>query len=137
MSPLDPNAVHASPGALLVAGAWAQWLLAPILAIIVSVIYYRTAPTGISRTLRALAAAHGATIALLYMVAMVVFWTEMASPKFGVPFLLSLLVPIVLAIVSLFIFQGRKSIHWLQLVNLPCLAWTAFIGIMAITGDWL
>lgn len=78
-----------------------------------------------------------AHIALLYMAALLVFWAGLSKGSYAVPFMISLLVPLGLGVFSLFRYQGHKVVHWLQLLNVLCLAWTAFIGIMAITGDWL
>ena len=117
--------------------SWAQGLLAPILALVISVVYFRSSPRTEPLSKRILASAHGAVITAIYMGAMTVFWAQKANPKFITPFLFSLLVPLLLIVVSFFVYRGRKTIHFLQLLNLLCLGWTFFIGSMAVTGDWL
>ena len=116
---------------------WAQGLLAPVLALAISVIYFISSPRSEPVARRLLASAHGAVITTLYMGAMAIFWAQKANPQFITPFLLLLPVPLVLIVVSFFIYRGRKAIHFLQLLNLLCLGWTFFVGSMAVTGDWL
>lgn len=117
--------------------AWSQWMLAPILALGISAVYFFTSPKTEVLSKRLLASAHGLAITLLYAAAMVVFRTNSANPKFGGPFLLSLMIPLLLIVVSFFVYRGIKAVHWLQLLNLLCLGWTYFIGSMAVTGNWL
>jgi hypothetical protein len=117
--------------------AWAQGLLAPILALVISVVYFISSPRTEPLSKRILASAHGVVITAIYMGAMTVFWAQKANPKFITPFLFSLLVPLLLIAVSFFVYRGRKTVHFLQLLNLLCLGWTFFIGSMAVTGDWL
>lgn len=114
-----------------------QLLLAPALAIGISAIYFTASPNTEPLAKRLLVSAHGVVIAALYLGAMSVFWLHRSSDAFGKPFSYLLLIPLLLILTSLFMFRGRKLIHWLLLVNLACLAWTAFIGVMAVTGDWL
>jgi 4-hydroxybenzoate polyprenyltransferase len=137
MSPLDPSSVPAAPSVLSYAAAWTQWLLAPILASAISLIYYHAASPTLARSMKLVVSAHGVSMAALYMVAMTIFWTDKAKPMFALPYLCSLLMPAGLIIFSLFKFKGHRVVHWLQLINVACLLWVAFIGIMAVTGDWL
>ena len=102
-----------------------------------SIIYYRAAAPTLARPVKLLVSAHGLCLAALYMLAMTIFWAEKAKPAFALPFLLSLLLPVGLMLVSLVKFKGHRVAHWLQLINVACILWVAFIGIMAVTGDWL
>jgi len=126
-----------SLSSLAVLVSWAQGLLAPALALVISVVYFVSSPRSQSIARRILLSAHGAMIMALYMGAMAVFWAQKANPKFATPFQLLHLVPLILMVVSLFIYRGRNVIHFLQLLNLLCLGWTFFVGSMAVTGDWL
>lgn len=117
--------------------AWVQLLLAPALATGISALYFTASPKTEPLAKKLLVSAHGVVIALLYLGAMSVFWLDRSSEAFVKPFSYLLLIPLLLILTSLFMFRGRKLIHWLLLVNLACLAWTAFIGVMAVTGDWL
>lgn len=117
--------------------AWAQWLLAPVLAVVISAVYFRASPSSQPLKVRLLASAHGFAIAVLYFGAMSIFWANAAKPRYAVPFLLLLVVPAVLILLTFFVFRGPKHVHWLQVLNLLCLGWVLFIGSMAVTGDWL
>jgi hypothetical protein len=125
------------PNILISLFGFAQSLLAPLLAAGVSVIYFFNSPRTQPIGHRIAASAHGLSISAIYFLAMTVFWANKAQPMYGGPFILLLLLPILLAILSFFLYKGRKTVHLLQVVNLLCLAWTFFIGGMAVTGQWL
>jgi hypothetical protein len=112
-------------------------LLAPGLAVIVSAAYVKASPQGTAPLKLILTSAHGAVIAALYCGAAIVGLTHHSSAKFGSTFDWLLCVPVILAVTSLILFEGRKSVHVLQVVNLACLGWTAFVGRMTITGQWM
>lgn len=126
-----------SQSILTVLYTWIQGMLAPVLALSVSAVYFFTSPKTESLSKRLLASAHGLSIAALYLAAMTIFWTNTAHPKFQIPFLFSLVIPALLIGISFFIYRGNKTVHFLQLLNLLCLSWTFFIGSMAVTGKWL
>ena len=117
--------------------SWTQWFLAPLLAIVISVVYFRSSPISQTIAMRLLASAHGCAIAVLYFGALSVFWANAAHPRYELPFFVLLAGPVALMMSSFFIYRGPTSVHFLQILNLLCLAWTFFIGIMAVTGNWL
>lgn len=137
MSPLDPNATQTTVGWLPQATALIQWLMAPLLSVVISAIYYKATSTSLSKSDRILVSAHGVSIAAMYFAALSVFWADASKPSYATPFMLSLLLPLALIVTSIFRFCGPRIVHWLQIINCICLAWVAFIGIMAVTGDWL
>jgi len=128
---------HVTPSVIEHIFAWSQWLLAPILALVISVAYFWASPKSQSLSSRVLASAHGVAIAGLYVGAMSIFYANAAKPKYAVPFLVLLAFPAVLMLLSFFLYRGPKHVHLLQILNLLCLGWVAFIGGMAVTGDWL
>jgi hypothetical protein len=111
------------------------WLVT-FLAVLTSVIYFRSSPQDQPLALRVLVSAHGVTIAALFIAAMCIYWSNWSRAAYAKPYAVALLVPLVLIVVSLFAFRGPRSIHWLQLANVFCLAVTLFVGGMAITGDF-
>ena len=125
------------PSVLNAAFAIAQFWFAPILALATSAIYFATSPPNQKLSWKLGASAHGASIAALYVAALVVNEIGSPSPSYGTPFTISLLIPCGLILLSLNLYKGRKSVHVLQLINIVCIAWTFFIGSMAITGNWL
>lgn len=129
--------MNSSSTAAITAVVWFLFSLAPILSLAVSATYFFQSPKSQPLWQRLVASSHGAAISLLYVAAMFVFWSNTARPSLRGPFLASLLLPVALSIASSLIFKGSAKYHWLQLVNLLCLAWTFFFGIMAVTGDWL
>jgi hypothetical protein len=113
------------------------WYSTPLVATAISVAYFLRSGADVSSLRRVATSAHGVVIAVLYVVAMLVAVTRRYNPALGTPFTLALALPVVLVAVSLLFYRGSRTLHWLQLPNVACLAWTAFMGGMAITGQWL
>ena len=109
----------------------------PLFATAISVVYLWCSPKFQPLAQRLLVSAHGAAIAAIYVCAMYVWWSGSSHASLALPFMFSLVIPLLLIVVSFLKFQGPRSIHFLQLVNLFCLGATFFFGGMAITGDWL
>ena len=113
-----------------------QLLWAPILALAVSVVYFRKAallPMG----QRVAVSAHGALLALIYAVAFLVSAAGAARANLAVPFWSAFTLPVVSVLFALARFSGRKSVHFLLLAVAACAVWVFFVGTMAVTGDWL
>jgi hypothetical protein len=73
----------------------------------------------------------------VFALAMAVWRLGLSGKVFGYLFSFLLFTPLILIAVSFSTFAGRKGFHWFQLLNLISLAWVAFIGSMASSGDWL
>ena len=116
---------------------WAQWYLAPILGAAVSLVYLFSSPRTQQLSFRLLASCAGFLIAVIYCVAFAVARCGLSNPSFGLPFLLALILPLAAIVLSFRYYRGHKVIHLLQLANVAALLWTALIGGMAITGEWL
>jgi len=118
---------------------WLAWsgyvVVAPLLTAAVSTAYFLASPRAQPLRNRILASAHGAAIALLYAIAWIVLVSGHSNLRLGSPFAFSLLLPLALIVLSFFTYQGRKVLHWLQFVNVVCLLWIGFTGIMLITGE--
>jgi hypothetical protein len=117
--------------------AWAQWYLAPILALLVSAVYFATSPKLQPLSVRLLASSAGLFISTIYCVAGVIALLRLSRSGFGAPFAVAVTLGLGLIGLSFWLYRGKKLVHLLQLINLACLAWTGFIGGMAITGRWL
>jgi hypothetical protein len=125
-------------GAFGVIYAWVLELIVPVLLpLAISAVYFFRSPQAEALSRRLLASAHGLSIAGIYLLAMTVWWTHNANQRFGGPFLIALLIPVVLIGVSFAIYRGSRATHWFQVLNVLSLGWTSFVGGMAITGDWL
>lgn len=117
--------------------AWAAWNLAPILGVGVSLVYLFTSPRTQPLPLRLLASCAGLLIAVIYCAVFGVALFRISSQGFGLPFLFLLVLPLGAIALSFRYYRGSRVIHSLQLVNVAVLIWTAFIGGMAVTGQWL
>jgi hypothetical protein len=111
------------------------WLI-PLVATLTSVVFFRSSPDDQSLVGRVLVSAHGVTIAAFFVGAMSVYWSNLSRADFAIPFCIGLLLPVALMIFSFFKFRGPRTVQWLQLLNLSCLALTFIIGGMGITGDF-
>jgi hypothetical protein len=116
---------------------WIQGPLWPLVALVVSVIYFITSPTSQPLGQRFLLSAHGALTAFLYFGAMTIWWTGHSGDHWLLPLWLVFLASLGSVTASFILFRGKKAVHFLQIPNLLALAWTAFIASMALPGDWL
>jgi phosphatidylserine synthase len=117
------------------------WLLgqarfAPIISLFISLLYFHLSPRQ-HPAMRVLTSAHGLTVFILFVMASSVRFNRIEGIKFLSPFEVAQLIPLVLIGLSLYFYSGPKRLHWLQIVNLPCMALSYFIGVMAITGNWI
>ena len=104
----------------------------------VSVAYFISDEAEGNRLIRVLVSIHGAAAAALYLSALAVWgFTRAWRPWAASPFLALYLVPVFSILFALARFKGPKLLHLVQIPNLACMAYTLFIGGMAITGDWL
>jgi hypothetical protein len=113
-----------------------QWLWAPIVAALVSCIYFAQSTNSSFRE-RLAVSVHGALLALIFLVALMVGFFGLAHRSFAVPFWAALFFPAISALVALVRFQGVATVHWMQVPLLAAAAWIYFVGTMAITGEWL
>jgi len=113
------------------------WLLPPVIALVISFIYFWTSPRSQPLPARLLASLHGATICALYVLAIAVASTGKSKYEFGWPYALAMAIPVLLIVASFFVYRGRKATHWLQPLNLLCVFWTFIGGGMLITGETL
>ena len=113
------------------------WGGAPIVAVLISVLYFLQSKADSSMLRRIVTSAHGAAVAALYALAMFIAIQRWEDPALGKPFALALLGIVGLIVISLLLYRGSKKLHWLQILNIASLAWTGFMGGMAVTGKWL
>jgi hypothetical protein len=124
-------------GPVATALVWAQWYLAPILALSVSAAYLTTSPKTQPLSERLLASSAGMFIAAIYCLAGTIALLGLSRPGLATLFAVALLLAIGLIGLSFRLYRGRKRVHLLQFINVACLAWTGFVGGMATTGRWL
>lgn len=114
-----------------------QLYAAPIVMMLISALYFFASSRDLSLWSRLLTSAHGLVAAMLTMAAMVLYASSKSRPIYGMPFLLLYFVPLGLVVASLWAYKGPKVVHVLQGPNVGAMAWSAFTGGMAVTGDWL
>ena len=73
--------MHSNLSAWVLASGIAQFWLAPVLALVISGIYFANSPKTQPLAMRVLASSHGVATAVLYMVAMGVFWANAAIAR--------------------------------------------------------
>lgn len=108
------------------------WTAVPCLVMIcVSYAYFKADLSGSSLGFRVATSAHGASAAGLYLCAMLVSTFE--RNQYIAAILLGLyLVPSVLIIISLQFYRGPSAMHALQVLNVPVILYTAFIGLVRV-----
>ena len=113
------------------------WLVAASVPLLTSLVYFRASPSTESLIQRIAVSLHGVAISALCVGAVLVGMLGAPRPELGDIFRFLLFVPITLVIYSFWRFQGKRSIHLLQGINLLWLALAFFFGGMAVTGVWL
>jgi hypothetical protein len=98
------------------------FLLLPLVACGVSVIYFLSAPKSASPKELALGSLHGVLIAVLTVVAFVRLNNSLfeAADQLNPLYLLSLIAPPVLIALAFKVFRGKRAVHVYQVVNLLC-----------------
>ena len=114
-----------------------QFFGAAAVMVFVSIMYFRASAIGTPLALRVFAASHGAVAALIYLAGMAVWLFDRPRLAYGTPYAAAFTVPVLLVLLSLFLFRGPARTHLLQLLNVPAMLWAVFVGSMAITGEWL
>jgi hypothetical protein len=74
---------------------------------------------------------------MLYSAAWAIGSSGNSQHEYGLPYELSFAIPAALLVASFAIWDGPWQVHLWQLVIWPALFLAWFIGVMAITGDWL
>lgn len=116
------------------------WLGAPTIMFAISALYFFTDPRRPAYIARAISSSHGAIGAILYLSALGLHMGSSPHeyrPHLAVPYVALFVLPAISVIAAFFTYAGRRIVHVTQLVNLPALVWTMFVGGMAVTGDWL
>jgi len=114
-----------------------MFILSPLLAIFVSIVFFRASPRSQPLNYRLLAASPGVTMAAFLAAAYSCLYLGWSNHALSGPYLFfSCVVPFGLIVASLIVFAGNKWLHALQLVNLDALPQTAVYGAMAIANDW-
>ena len=120
---------------------WAalQWYLAPAVMLSVSAAYFFADTRRPAYVARFVSSVHGLLGAALYCGAMTLFIVQPHThrPQLGLPYAAMFVLPLAAVVASFLTFRGNRWIHLLQVINLLALAWALFIGLMAVTGDWL
>jgi hypothetical protein len=115
-----------------------RWLrefhLPAVAAASISIAYFWASAPSQSLVRRALASAHGATTALLYSGAWLVYLTHHAKDERAHTFTTLAFVPLGLMIGSFFLFRGNRLTHLLQIPNALCLFWVWLRGVVIVTG---
>ena len=115
-----------------------QWLrdfhLPAFFAVLISIAYFRACAPDQPLPRRALASAHGVTIAALYVGAWAVYLTHHASDAWARPYGHLMAVPVGFIVVSFILFRGKRMVHLLQVPNLFCLLWVWLRGTVVVTG---
>jgi hypothetical protein len=116
--------------------AFIQWFGVPVGAVVISVVYFFMART-LSIGRRLAVSAHGCLLAAMYIFVGLIYETGHSHPSFAWPFLATFLAPAASVVFALTWYPRSKKLHFLLIPLLYCALWVAFIGGMAVTGDWL
>jgi heme/copper-type cytochrome/quinol oxidase subunit 4 len=112
-----------------------NWKIFP-LVLAVSGLYFFSSPKNQPMGARLLASVHGLSIALLYIAGLLIAWNGPSVVSCLIFIVLTAII-VALIIISFFYFQGTKSTHILQVINVLCLIWIIFETALSLSGDTL
>lgn len=112
------------------------WLVAASVPVITSVAYFLASPATETFVKRISVSMHGVVVSVLCAGAVLVGMLGSPWQETQAIFQFFLLLPLSCIVYSLWVFQGKKTIHLLQLINLSWLAFALFFGGMAVKGIW-
>lgn len=113
------------------------WMLAPVVAIGISVVYLRAPQVAHTLLRRMLASLHGLIIAFANFAALLVAFTGHSDTRLGLAFSLLLCLALASMIVAIPTFGLTNRMNLLLIPLLACLLWVYVMGGMAVTGNWL
>lgn len=114
-----------------------QGAIPVLLSLCIGLVYFYKSPPSQPLAQRVIISCYGVSILLIYICAWAVFVTGLSNNSLISPFLYTFIVPLILIVATFVLYRGPKWVHLLQIVNVIVLAWTYFIGGMAVTNDWL
>jgi hypothetical protein len=110
----------------------------PILGmLLVSYCYFVAAPVDTPITMRLLTSAHGVMGVILLTIAMAADLSKNHNQVYFETYQVLYSIPALSILFSLIYFRGDKSIHLMQIINIPALLVSFFIGSLSITGTLL
>lgn len=112
------------------------WLVAAFVPVITSVAYFLASPATETFFKRISVSMHGVVVSVLCAGALLVGMLGSPCQEAEAVFRFFLLLPLACIVYSLWIFQGKKTIHLLQLINLSWLTFALFFAGMAVKGVW-
>ena len=98
-----------------------------------SAAYFIFDRSGMSLQRRIVTSAHGLLAAVLYVTAVSIsIYSMKPQPEVADVLMLLYTLPVALVIASFFWYRGPKSIHLIQLLNVPAMLVSAFVGIVGV-----
>ena len=114
-----------------------QFYGGPVLLCLISAAYFIASRNNGSWTTRLLTSVHGLVAAVIAAAALVLWMLHKSNRSYGTFYWIFFLIPFALVVASLLRYPGPKIVHVLQGPNIVAMLWSAFIGGMAVTGEWL
>jgi len=101
--------------------------------VMTSVAYFAIDRSGSTLRRRLGTAAHGMVAALLFGIAVTIqSVSPIPRPEAAKVFFLLWLIPIGLVIASFVWYRGPRIVHTMQLLNVPAMLWSAFVGYIVV-----
>jgi len=110
------------------------YALPVLLTLPVSIIYFRNSGN-LTLAEKILVSSHGAAISAVYCVALAIGFSKTYQIRYEEPFEAILIILILATGISMYFFQGKRTVHLLQLMNLTGMYFAYRIGVIAVTGQ--
>ncbi|OUC16568.1 MAG: hypothetical protein B0A82_00945 [Alkalinema sp. CACIAM 70d] len=112
------------------------WLVAASVPVITSVAYFLASPATETFVKRISVSMHRVAVSALCVGAVLIGMLGSPCQEMEAIFQIFLLPTLACIVYSLWVFQGKKTIHLLQSINLLWLTFALFFGGMAVKGVW-
>ena len=113
------------------------WGVLALIPLLTSLAYFRASPPADQLSNRLAVSAHGIFIFALSSMALLIPIMGLEHQKYGEPFRWLCWLPVLAIAYSFWGFNGKKKVHWLQVINLIWLFVIFVFGQMAVTGIWV
>jgi hypothetical protein len=109
------------------------WYVLPCVVMVGISVAYFCGSSDISLMRRLWTSAQGAAGALLYIAALLIAsLTDGPRPDLALVLALLYILPTTLLVLSIAFYRGRKEFHVFEVVNVPLIAFTGFIGLFLV-----
>jgi len=116
---------------------WFVFNIGIFLTIGISIFFYVTNKSQKNIIFKILSSIHGFFGSLLFLISFIMWITNNSTSKFLVLYQFLYIIPIISIFLSFFLYKGNKIFLTLHIINIICLIYYYFYGLMYYCNQWL